>query len=60
MQNNMLKISKANRDEIVRWMRTQIVPSEVGAGMIQIATMLTNLEEIKDDTKKEEPVKKDK
>jgi hypothetical protein len=50
----MLKIKKEQRDEIVRWLRTQIVPSEVGAGMIQVANMLAGLEEIKEEVKKDE------
>ena len=49
----MLKIKKETRDEIVRWLRTQIVPSEVGAGMIQVANMLAVLEEIKEDKTEE-------
>ena len=52
----MLKIEKAMRDEIVRWLKGQIVPAEIGAGMIAIANMLGGLEEIVPEVKKEPEV----
>lgn len=44
----MYKLPKSTRDEIVRWLRIQLVPAEVGAGMIQIVNILSGLEEIKE------------
>ena len=55
----MLQLPNKTRDEITKWLRSQLVPSEVGAGMIQVANMLSNLKDIPDEApKKEEPKKK--
>ena len=56
------------RDEIVRFLQAQVVPANVGAGLIQVATILSQLKEEvvirgdgeetpkKDDTNKEPEV----
>ncbi len=51
----MLKLSKQNRDEIVNYLRSVTVPSLVGASLITIADILSELEEIKEEVKKDEP-----
>ncbi len=48
----MFKITKENRDTIVNYLKSVIVPSQVGANLIQIAGMLEGLEEIKEEEKK--------
>lgn len=54
------KLEGATRDMMINWLKVQIVPANVGAGMIQIATMLENLAVLPDekiDTKVEAPAK---
>ena len=41
-----LQIDKKTRDEIVRFLRSQIVPAEVGAGLIQVVGILNGLKPV--------------
>jgi hypothetical protein len=61
-----LIITSQTRDEIVRFLQAQVVPANVGAGLIQVCTLLNNLapqepvlktqEEKTDDTNQEPKV----
>ena len=46
-----LIIDAKTRDEIVRFLQTQVVPANVGAGLMECARILANL---KEETKVEE------
>lgn len=50
----MLKISKKDRDAIVSYLQSVIVPASVGANLFNIASLLSKLEEIKEDEPKSE------
>jgi hypothetical protein len=41
-----LQIDKKTRDEIVRFLKGQIVPAEIGAGLIQVANILNALQPV--------------
>lgn len=52
------KLEAPTRDMIINWLKVQIVPANVGAGMIQVAGMLENLAVLPDekiDTANEAP-----
>jgi len=52
--NKTFEIEGGMRDEIVRFLRTQVVPAQVGAGLVQVADLLAQLKEVKQDDKKDE------
>lgn len=47
-QNQMFKLPKDTRDQIVNFLQMQVVPANVGANLMQVADTLMKLEEIKD------------
>lgn len=47
--NNMYKLPKKINEEIISYLSNVVVPSNIGANLIQIAQVLSKLEEIKDD-----------
>jgi len=47
----MLNLENKTRDEIVRFLQAQVVPANVGAGLMECARILANL---KEETKVEE------
>ena len=56
----MLKLDAKTRDEIVRFLQAQVVPANVGAGLMECARILASLKEEtkveeKTDDHKEEP-----
>ena len=55
----MLNLENKTRDEIVNFLKGQVVPAQVGAGLVQVCNILAGLkdvEEKKDDTNKESEV----
>lgn len=45
----MYKLPKKINEEIISYLSNVVVPSNIGANLIQIAQVLSKLEEIKDD-----------
>jgi len=56
----MLNLSIKDRDMIVHYLKNVTVPAEVGGNLMQIATILSGLPEVKESapTPEEKPAKK--
>jgi hypothetical protein len=50
----MLNLESKTRDEIVRFLQAQVVPANVGAGLMECARILANLKEVKEEPPKVE------
>jgi len=44
----MLKLESKVRDEIVRFLQAQVVPANVGSGLMQVCQILTALKEVEE------------
>jgi hypothetical protein len=58
MDVKKLELDSKTRDSIVMFLRSQVVTSTVGAGLVQISDILANLKEVKNEVLEKSPEEK--